>query len=525
MDVLKTVGWSRPANIGPFTRALPAVIVLLLAFVTYISLDQISPLFLGPFSHPNVISAFDVFPELFLLPEVENVPPNLTYTVDKDANHGTLLVRVTRGLEPFLGLSLFVSMEGPRNESAGCWLEPIVSGDETGVYVCQESAHLAPGSWKILIWNLRRHRGEVPNCVPKGESAEVMPLIEYLVATNSTNCSSFRPHRDCFSFPRKIDLETVWTKPATATANAALAEATSQTLADCTGPDGPGQWIPISWVASNPRWVPDSYISYHPENLAPPTHHHVFAPFNCRYRCFTRNESYAIIKKHRILWVGDSRTIQLIGTSKVWLPGQRFELIGLHDRFGLQSLVHDTDGRMEQIRKALRQGRKIVMSSLLHDLGDFVWWVSVANIRTLEGPESCGNCSGNVAVKDCGACGLKRDPAGGFLRSVERLRQHLAGFINTKSQVFWISFGVCVPSAKRTIQHTDYNILEVLQDRAAEILSPVVTHIDLRHMAKSMQTGWCNDTSHFARNWNSLVTHLQLQIVLGRLEQVTPDTA
>ncbi|KXZ43932.1 hypothetical protein GPECTOR_77g29 [Gonium pectorale] len=101
--------------------------------------------------------------------------------------------------------------------------------------------------------------------------------------------------------------------------------------------------------------------------------HHVYRPFDCRYRIITPDGAAACMKGWRLALVGDSRIREFAWYLDRYFPGvhQNHTLI-LPYRVGLRALMPAVlRGGEEELRTLLSSFDVLVLSSEIHDLSDF----------------------------------------------------------------------------------------------------------------------------------------------------------
>lgn len=406
-----------------------------------------------------------VRPELF--DEEEGPRPDILFQLDPGPGFS---IRAMRSGAPVRGLLLHANMTGPRDERAGCLVSETA---EPGTYSCAEASRLESGRWSATVWLLRENRVGIPNCVPlargpDGQKRPTIKLIDYLDEVNLHHATSLDPPELCFEFPRSIAVEGTWTQ---------AGDSMLQSTLPLCGPfEGPGRWKPIELLPSYARNPPpDPKIADSPKNAAvEPPLAHLFLPFDCHYKVWSRDEATKMFDRHRLLIVGDSRTRQLEETIKQWLGVFDPAQIKLGDRFAMAGIV--TDGRVMDVVSALKQGRTVILASLLHDLGDFAPQAPVKLLRLYGPPGTCPVCE-NATAAECPSCMKKTYQLRTYFRNLRRFRERIeeGGPYPESGKLFFINFGVCPPfiPKKDQKQHRSFDIMEAAQDEAARILDGV----------------------------------------------------
>lgn len=419
-----------------------------------------------------------------------------------------------RAGQPAHGLVLSVSFASDDSKRGGCLLQET---DIPGQYRCYDAEFLDPGGWNATIWLLRQPKFGRSDCLPQGDNErEWLPLVDYLISMNVSDASSLRPPNRCFDFPLSIVLVGRFTRPRLRTVRGQVKLATEPI--ECgDDPSLPGRWIPIQQLPQHRQeFMPDPFLVANDSNAkseAPIAH--VFAPFRCYYPLRTRIGASSLMQRLEPLLFGDSRIRNLKNHFKYW-TGIRLPFISILDRLGLAGVVSDV--RLVRVLRALKAGRPVIFSSLLHDFADFRETTPISVIRKLYPDHCTTNCTGET-VAQCPHCEQKHWQIQNFLASVASLRAALRAEGPFPGTLFFVSIGVCPPHPIWKRQHYAPDILEAAQDRAADMLKGYVEHIDLRPMIWAMDPRWCLDMSHFNRGegTSSLVEHMQLQMILHRL--------
>jgi hypothetical protein len=284
----------------------------------------------------------------------------------------------------------------------------------------------------------------------------------------------------------------------------------------------PGQWQPFPGQCTAPlcEGAVDTCM-LNTTFAAASGMHHVFAPFACHIRYFTKAAAQQCVVKAKPLLVGDSRMNLLQAHAAEWLGNGSTSSIDLnkpHLYFGLPMLL--LEDVKATITQALKQGRPVLINSLLHDL---INYYEDADIVRAFDPEACGNCK-NTTVQ-C-KCETKVRAVQKFAKNLEEVAKLLeaARQAGAPGHAFWVSQHRRPPTANKTLHHVFnggvlwqlHDLLYAAEDQAAEVLARAgARHVDLRHhMISAPAHWWDDDLHHFS---DSLFKHTSLQVMLNAI--------
>ena len=187
----------------------------------------------------------------------------------------------------------------------------------------------------------------------------------------------------------------------------------------------------------------------------------------------------------------------------------------------------------EELRKAVREGRTVLVNSLLHDLADFHRTTSIEHAKMvyaqLPGQEpACPDnveetCEKKMAL-ECGC--TKKYALQGYLDNVKRLREVLqesmdeARAAGVTPHVYWVSYHRKPHAPKDQLfnwQSTDV-LWEIENAAAAELALAGVENLDLRWMTTSAPWNWWDDQVHFGKiNRKSIFMYGVMQAILSKI--------
>jgi hypothetical protein len=419
---------------------------------------------------------------------------------------------------PLLGLTLFAALAGPRREHFSCFMVPLPNGS----HACPHAERLEPGEWAGSVVFVRHYAaGRAAECGGglRGEAAAPLSLRRYILAKNF---STFDDYRECFGYPHTSALNFTWHKTALA-----VGGGEGQAGSVCAGGEGPGRWVALPSRCAPPlcAGAPDPRMLGGRRNAGRGLRH-VFVPWGCHYRFFRAREARACLAARRVLLVGDSRVRNLADHVEAWLGAraapQFVSLVDPH-RFGLAWGLRS--GAADAVADALAEGRTVVMSSLLHDIGNFRNDTAVADIRRFWAAGSCPGCDAGEVLA-CQWCLQKRGAPRAYqahlhalVKVVRQGRARAQARGVAPGRAFWLSQHKRQPVAAEeahTWQFSD--ILHSLEDLAAGALGAGgVRHVDLRPHLLAAPAGWWDDKVHWGKDDRSMFKHMSLQVVLNRV--------
>jgi hypothetical protein len=439
------------------------------------------------------------------------------------------------------GLVLFAGLAGPRDAHFGCFMAPAPGGAHT----CPGAERLEPGDWAVEVVLMRRVApgAAAAGCAlaPRRRGAAAAaaaraprPLRRYIF---ERNFSTFDEFRECFDYPHSAALAFTWRKTTASggeggESNIGAAPAAASALPICTGGERPGRWAPLDAAggcaparcagAYDPAIRADAANGRAAKRIA-----HVWAPFDCRYRLFSAAEARACLAPQRLLLAGDSRVRNLGRHIDGWLGEgiAEYQEILYPVRVGLAVLLRQAEPRAA-LAAALAAGRTVVLSSLLHDIGNFRNDTRVADIRAFWGDAACpaARCP-RGDVLGCPECLTKRGAPQAYRAHLRELAALVAaGRAAGGGRVLWMSQHKrrpVVAEEAHTWQFSD--VLDSLEDMAARVLGAAgAAHVDLRPALLAAPARWWDDKVHWGlADRNSLFKHMTLQVLLNRLCEET----
>lgn len=403
--------------------------------------------------------------------------------------------------------ALHARLVGPANQHFGCFL----ARSANGTHYCPEAAGLDPGLWQVHVTLVRGPANDPPEgCVAPARALAtaakpLFPLLDYI---REGRFPRFKDFLKCFKYPYAPVLEATWTKEESAEHG---------TLPLCKGPGGPGRWLPGTDGA-------DAAIVAHPMN-AERGIQHIFAPFSCRLRLFTADAARACASRLNLTLAGDSRTLHLAEGFRTWLGPDVLTYVPLYKpyRLGLTHALRTAEG--DALRAAIREGRTVLVNSVLHDVAEFYSTTKATDIHLAWGQYvSCPpECEGQTALR----CGCRKTRAvEAFVDTVRRLRAQVADLTDEAAaagdsppRVYWVSLHKRPPSPPDIFYdwQTADVILELESFAAAELAAVGSGHVDLRWMTGSAPGAWWDDPVHYGKleSRHSLFLHVTLQAILA----------
>lgn len=476
----------------------------------------------------------------YLLPSFSLLPSTQTLLVQENATDIALDSQT----------ALHAHFVGPHDEHFGCFL----ARWSNGTHHCNEADNLEPGVWNVNVTMVRTAaRVQHPDCRWFDSSAVVpnttLPLLEYIL---QGEFPTFAHYKRCFRYPFQIVLSEKWVKtaPESATAEGAVTaavveeevvepielEPSARNSSICRGPEGPGIWRPYTEPCSLSGQCAGTFA----DELLDVNHNavkvmrHIFAPFTCRPRFLTPKQAGKCTRDIRMAMVGDSRTYQMALAFQEWLGEDSVEFINLYKPYhlGLGYMLDKTPSG-EALRAAIREGRTVIVNSLLHDLADFHRTTDIEHAKQVfvqrssqepacpDGVET--TCATNLAL-ECGC--TKKYAIQGYLDNVKRLAVVLEEAMNQAKEagvvphVYWISYHR-KPHAPRdqlfNWQSTDV-LWEIENAAAAELESVGVENLDLRWMTTAAPWHWWDDQVHFGKvNRKSIFIYGAMQAILSKV--------
>lgn len=483
---------------------------------------------------------------------IDNDDAQTTWTLETRADSGDLAVR-TWSLRDTGKVSLFASLRGPGGaRQFGCYLVPV--SEDT--HVCENSGMLEAGQWEVNLVLVRRHKsnngdnkdGTVKCTLRPGseedDKDESLGMVDYLKARQF---SSFNEILSCFEYPFSVVWNATWTHTPRTPQTQTLFGLGSSKVTSCgeftsrcpicngggNTPTTEGRWIAIP-KDNEPstdldQLYPDKTILSDARHQDP-HRRFIFTPFSCRYRMIRPKEAAQCLREKRPMFVGDSRLQGLRFHIVNWLrnASEKVDIspmaANLNDRLALARYLHADGGGREQIAAALKQGRTIVINSLLHDIASLEKRnLTVEEANRYLGNDQCGSdCHGTVDICNCTE---KRHPVETYLGNVANLAYLLKQTPpNSPGKFIWLTMDRRPPSTDPTQnpiwgwQTPDVTLS--LESSASHILSSAWHgHVDLRGMMSSADPVWYDDPVHFEGKWGrpQLMMHMAVQMVLSEI--------